>query len=735
VVEDLLKKLPGVEVSESGEIKYKGKSIKKFLLDGDDLFDSQYKIGSKNISANMIDKIQGIEHYEENTLLKGIRDSDEVAINLVLKKGKTDVSAHTNLGYGYKDNFDNNLSAVIVNSKVKGFGIASHNNIGQNNTPYNATSDFNSFDRAEEKHSKTLLNQGYFSSILDSKFHSLNNNFYLSGNTLFKTQEKSSLKINIGFYDDNISRINQNNSNYSIGDENFSVIEKNVLSKKPVLYDLKTYYSNQENEKFHWDYFSKLNYTETSFSDFSNNNGFLQNNAVNTESLYIRQNFKATYKINESTAIVSRIDYSKSNAPQVLSLLPGTIINSEESLISSKQESRYENQFINLKSSLYSKKDSLKYGIHTEYLSTNSQLRSLLKNENNIVLGDNYKNNNNYNTKMFSVKPVIVYEKSKYAFRIGLNTFLIDIDFQDNFQINSTREIELISAPSLNFSYNFNKKSLLNSSYEYNAVLPEEDKLFTGIVQNNFRSFSNNTLSLEFLKTHSYNLGYSYNDFYNFRQFSIYLNHNYRPNNYFSNTLIDEKITINNSFIASLRTKDYNLNLAGEIYFHPLRTTFKFNGNYALSYSKNIINNSEIRDIKGAFLHLELTARIGIKSKISLENNIFFLNNSFEVINNKTNFQSISNQTKVIFRPTKEIKIFSIANIISPDLSQNNNYLFIESEMNYSPLNKKYSVSLIAKNLTNNMTFETRSISDFSSSTSSHNLIQRYLMLKVTFSL
>ena len=735
VVEDILKKLPGVEVAESGEIKYKGKNIKKLLLDGDDLFDSQYKIGSKNISADMIDKVQGIEHYEENSLLKGIRDSDDVALNLVLKKGKTDVSANVNLGYGYKEIFDNNLSAVLVNSKIKGFGIISHNNNGQNNTPYNAISNFNSFDRSEEKHSKTLISQGYFSSILDSKFHSLNSNFYASGNTLFKIQKKSSLKINIGFYDDKISRINRNNSNYSIGDENFSVSEKNVLSKKPVLYDLKANYSNQENEKFHWDYFSKLNYSKTSYSDFSNNNGVSQNNSVKTENVYIRQNINSTHKINQRTVIVSKLDYSKSNAPQNLSLFPGTIIDNENSLVSTQQQSRYDNQLLNLKSSLYTTKDSLKYGVHAEYLATNSKLNSVLKNENNNPIGELYNNNNSYKVNMFSVKPVIVYQKSNYTFRIGLNTFLTDVDFKNNIEMNATKDIELISMPSLNFNYKFNKKSILTSSYDYNAVLPEEDKMFTGIVQNNYRSFSSNTISLDFLKTHSYNLGYSYNDFYNFQQLSINLNHNYRPNNYFSSTLINENITVNNSFIAQLSTKDYNLNLAGEAYFHPLRTTFKFNGNYALSYSKNTINNSEIRDIKSNLLHLDLTARIGIKSKISLENNLLFTSNSFEVTDNKTNFQSLINQTKVIFKPTKEIKMFSIANIISPDLKQNTNYLFLEYEINYTPLNKKYGISLIAKNLTNNKTFETRSISDFSSSTSSHNLIERYIMLKVSFSL
>ncbi len=72
VIEDLLKKLPGIKVEANGDIKFKGKIIKKMLLDGDDLFDSQYKIGSKNISVDLVDKVQAIEDFNDNPLLKGI---------------------------------------------------------------------------------------------------------------------------------------------------------------------------------------------------------------------------------------------------------------------------------------------------------------------------------------------------------------------------------------------------------------------------------------------------------------------------------------------------------------------------------------------------------------------------------------------------------------------------------------------------------------------------------------
>lgn len=733
VVEDLLRKLPGVEVKEDGEIKYKGKSIKKLLLDGDDLFAAQYKIGSKNINVAMIDKVQGIDNYQENTLLKGVTDSDDVVLNLILKKGKTNLSGDVNVGYGYKSKLENSFSTVLVNSKTKGFGIASFNNLGTNKSPYEVESDFKSYDRKNEKHAKTLLNQGNFFSILHSELHTLNNNFYTSGNVLFKINKKSSLKFNLGYYSDKINRINENNSTFIIDTERFTVLETNKIVKKPILYDAKIYFSNKEKTNFHWNYASDFNFSKTNFADSSINNFRKQENEVHTENLFIKQNLDATYKLSDKTVLISKIEYSLSNAPQNLNSQPGTVIDFDNSIISQKQESQFDSELINIKSLIFSKKDSIKYAISTEYLRTSTKLFSALYDVDNNILGNQYKNDNNYKVNLFSLKPIFTLNKTHYSFKIAINTLLYKIEFKD-FINNSVNANEFIITPEFYFNYKLNRKAKLSASYQYHAILPEEDKLFSGIIQNDYRSFSSNTLSLEFLQTHSYTFEYAYNDFFNFKKLHINIKHNYKPNNYFYDSSINQNITVNNLFLASLSTKDYNLNLFGEIYFHPLKTTFQLNGNYMLFFNKNIINNSEIRDIKGNALLLYLTARAGLTTKITMENNISFEENKFRVTGKLAILQNLSNKTKIVYSPNKEIKIIGIASLISPNLKQDNNYIFLESGINYSPLNKKYSYSLISKNLTNNKYFETTNISDFSTSTSSHSLIERYIILKVYYS-
>ena len=103
-LEDVLKKLPGVEVNADGEIEVEGKKVSKLMVEGKDFFDGDTKLGVKNIPADAIDKIQVLRNYNEIGALKGLgNDQDNVAMNIKLKEGKKnfwfgDVTAGTGVG-------------------------------------------------------------------------------------------------------------------------------------------------------------------------------------------------------------------------------------------------------------------------------------------------------------------------------------------------------------------------------------------------------------------------------------------------------------------------------------------------------------------------------------------------------------------------------------------------------------------------------------------------------------
>lgn len=87
VVEDLLKNIPGLEVDQSGSISINGKEIEKVMIEGDDFFEKGYKMVTQNMPSQAIDKVEVLQNYSHNSLLKGFEESNKVALNLTLKEG------------------------------------------------------------------------------------------------------------------------------------------------------------------------------------------------------------------------------------------------------------------------------------------------------------------------------------------------------------------------------------------------------------------------------------------------------------------------------------------------------------------------------------------------------------------------------------------------------------------------------------------------------------------------
>ncbi len=92
-VEDILRKLPGVTVDAKGAISVGGKPISKVLIEDDDLFGRKYVIGTKNIRADFIESVDVFKHYQENVVLKSVKPSDDIVLNLRLKKDKKNILA------------------------------------------------------------------------------------------------------------------------------------------------------------------------------------------------------------------------------------------------------------------------------------------------------------------------------------------------------------------------------------------------------------------------------------------------------------------------------------------------------------------------------------------------------------------------------------------------------------------------------------------------------------------
>ncbi|WP_412465045.1 carboxypeptidase-like regulatory domain-containing protein [Flavobacterium mekongense] len=137
-LEDVLKKLPGVEVNADGEVEVEGKKVSKLMVEGKDFFDGDTKLGVKNIPADAIDKVQVLRNYNENSILKGVENNqDNVAMNIKLKSGKKnfwfgDMTAA--VGFQPETKFDRyniNPKLFYYSPKYSVNIITNFNNIGE----------------------------------------------------------------------------------------------------------------------------------------------------------------------------------------------------------------------------------------------------------------------------------------------------------------------------------------------------------------------------------------------------------------------------------------------------------------------------------------------------------------------------------------------------------------------------------------------------------------------------
>ncbi|HUZ60525.1 MAG TPA: hypothetical protein VMU83_17270 [Hanamia sp.] len=111
VIGDVIKKLPGIEVSDNGLIKYNGKPINNFYIEGGNLLDDKYNIASNTIPADVVDKIQVIENNQNIKMLNGIVPTDRAAINITLKKKDRLILINTvKAGIGIKNLYTGELN-------------------------------------------------------------------------------------------------------------------------------------------------------------------------------------------------------------------------------------------------------------------------------------------------------------------------------------------------------------------------------------------------------------------------------------------------------------------------------------------------------------------------------------------------------------------------------------------------------------------------------------------------
>jgi hypothetical protein len=133
MVEDLLKKLPGVEVARDGTITAQGEKVTQVLVDGKPFFGSDPKTATQNLPADIIDKVQVIDQKTERARVTKIDDGEtQKVINITIKKSKKVGSfGRAYAGYGTNERYEGRVSGNYFNDARKMAVVAGSNNTGR----------------------------------------------------------------------------------------------------------------------------------------------------------------------------------------------------------------------------------------------------------------------------------------------------------------------------------------------------------------------------------------------------------------------------------------------------------------------------------------------------------------------------------------------------------------------------------------------------------------------------
>ena len=132
-VEDLLKKLPGVEVDKDGNVSAQGEQITKIYVDGKEFFSNDPKLAIKNLTAELVESIQVFDDMSDQAKFTKIEDgTKQRTINIKLKKDRRKgYFGRANVGAGSSDRYSTNVSVNTFNNKRQLSFLGGLNNVNR----------------------------------------------------------------------------------------------------------------------------------------------------------------------------------------------------------------------------------------------------------------------------------------------------------------------------------------------------------------------------------------------------------------------------------------------------------------------------------------------------------------------------------------------------------------------------------------------------------------------------
>lgn len=230
---DVLRRMPGIAVSQSGKIQYQGEDINRFYIEGSDLLGGKYNIATNGISHDDVGAVEVMENYQPLQVLSGISFSDKAAINLKLKnKAKATWSFHGDARGGWSwqpEGFvwDCEQFAMSAMSGFQNITTFRTNNTGEDISASNT--DFFADRRGTGLNRYVSIGLPDVPS-LDSRRTFFNRSFLVSTNNLWKLR-RGEFKANIDYSFNRVTSDAANTTTYFLDEGNRIITENRKVTE------------------------------------------------------------------------------------------------------------------------------------------------------------------------------------------------------------------------------------------------------------------------------------------------------------------------------------------------------------------------------------------------------------------------------------------------------------------------------------------------------------------------
>jgi hypothetical protein len=709
VVEDLLKKLPGVEVDKDGNVKAQGKSVTRVKVNGKDFFGGDVKTATKELPSNMVDKIQIVDDYGDQATVSGIKDGEpDKVLNIVTKKdmnkgffGRATVGAGTEDRYQGSFNgnyFNNNKQISLVansnNTNTSLFNFGGGGNRGMSSMMSSGIAMVT--DMGGAGNARNIVSSGDMSQFGSSgqgitSTNSFGTNFRdqwgkrvsVYGSYSYSHRNTSQLQSTSSqnFYSSSSFVNDQNSNSLNIGDSHrgtfnveYQIDSFNYLKVTP----------NISYSKSNGNSYSIFDYTQTGVgktSDGSNKN--VSGSTAPNLSLNVLYNHKFRKRGRNFSASGS-IGNSQSNSDQDITNLSYQYVGS---FIGTRNTFQYIDQ----------QNDNHNYGVRLTYSEPINKYRSLdfsashnlsyARNDKktynvdsltqaktmNSFLSNDYENNY-YNDRMgVSLRTTM----KKYNYTLGVSFQPVDLKGKSLTKDSAYKPITRVNIfPVARFVYNFSRTKAINMNYSGTANQPSFTQLQPVVDQSNQQSITAGNPALKPSINHNINL--SYNNFNFITGKVLFTNFTFST---IKNQIINKTARINSggSSIAVPENVNGYYNLLG---FYTYSKPYK-NRKYVLTFngSANFNHNVNLTDsivLTGTTLKQNLNLQKIIGSNWVLSQGFVFELNlkdwlqlgsgvNFSINDNK--YKNAENSSSTAFKNTSS-NAWTLTNNINIDLTK-----------------------------------------------------------------